>query len=145
MKLRVPLYAKVLGWFFLNLAAIGATSWLLLRDQFRFTALPARTAGAHVEQAAVEIMADILPRPVREWNGILAEHSKRHGVDFRILGDNGHPVAGSRNPLPPEVHSRLFGPPSNERPPRNAGDFPPPPPDGRRPPRGGPGRSAAWR
>ena len=45
MIARVPLYAKILGWFFLNLAAIGAASWLLLRDQFRFSAIPARVAG----------------------------------------------------------------------------------------------------
>ncbi len=104
MKFRVPLYAKILGWFFLNLAAIGIASWLLLRDQFRFTALPARTAGEHVEQAAAQIMTEILPRPKNEWDGILAGYSKRHGVSFRILTDDGRPVAGPREPLPPEVH-----------------------------------------
>jgi two-component system, OmpR family, sensor histidine kinase CpxA len=138
MIARVPLYAKILGWFFLNLAAIGAASWLLLRDQFRFSALPARTAGDHVEQATARILAEALPRPVSEWNAILAAHSQRHGVDFRILAGDGRPVAGARDPLPPEVHSRLFGPPRREPPPpRGNEDFPPPPGE-RRPPRGGP-------
>ena len=137
MKFRVPLYAKIIGWFFLNLAAIGAASWLLLRDQFRFTALPARTAGEHVEQAAAQIMAEIIPRPKNDWDGILAEHSKRHGVSFRIISDDGRPVAGPREPLPPEVHSRLFGGPRPDRPPRND-DGPPPRGGGRRPPRSGP-------
>ena len=137
MKFRVPLYAKIIGWFFLNLAAIGAASWLLLRDQFRFTALPARTAGEHVEQAAAQIMEEIIPRPKNEWDGILAEHSKRHGVGFRIFTADGRPVAGPREPLPPEVHSRLFGGPHSDRPPRND-DRPPPRGGGRRPPRNGP-------
>jgi two-component system, OmpR family, sensor histidine kinase CpxA len=134
---RAPLYAKILGWFFLNLAAIGAASWLLLRDQFRFTALPARVAGDHVEQAAAKILADATPRPLSEWNEVLATHSKLHGVDFRILAGDGRPLAGGRDPLPPEVHSRLFGPPRGEPPPpRWSDDGFPPPPDGRRPPRG---------
>ena len=30
MKARLPLYAKILFWFFLNLTGVAAASWLLL-------------------------------------------------------------------------------------------------------------------
>lgn len=116
MKTRVPLYAKIIGWFFLNLAAIVAASWLLLRDQLRFSALPARAAGGHVDQAAQQIFARIQTLPVHGWDGVLNEFKQKHGVEFRIVSGNGRPVAGSNDPLPPELHGRLFGPPRGGRP-----------------------------
>lgn len=140
MKARVPLYAQILLWFFLNLAAVAGVSWFVLRDQFRFSALPARSAGDRVEKAADQILADLLPRPTGEWENVLAEHSRRHGVEFRIVAANGRSIVGPRNPLPPEVHGRLFGGPRERQGPPGPPDFGPPE-GGRRPPRGegGPG------
>ncbi|MGC3990562.1 MAG: hypothetical protein QM796_12950 [Chthoniobacteraceae bacterium] len=44
MKLRLPLYLKILGWFFLNVALVGAGLLMMGQLQFRF-GLDALIAG----------------------------------------------------------------------------------------------------
>ena len=39
MKPRFPLYAKILGWFFLNLLVLGGAFFVLFRGQFQFESL----------------------------------------------------------------------------------------------------------
>ena len=46
MKLRVPLFARILGWFFLNLALLAVGFALLMRAQFVFDRDFLLTAGA---------------------------------------------------------------------------------------------------
>ena len=137
MKTRFPLYAKILAWFFVNLAVVGIAGWLLLREQFRFSALPARAASANMERAAAEILGDAANVPLRAWDAILSKAGSKYGVDFRLCDSEGRSIAGTRGALPPVVHSRWFYAPRGEPRPRPPFDRPPPdrrdaPPPGRR-------------
>ncbi len=141
MKTRFPLYAKILAWFFVNLAVVGIAGWLLLREQFRFSALPARAASANLERAAAEILGEAANTPLRQWDAILKKAGSKYGVDFRLCDNEGRSIAGTRGALPPVVHSRWFNGPRGEPRPRPPFDRPPPerrdgpPPDRRdRPP-----------
>src|SRR6187549_702686 len=100
MRTRFPLYAKIIVWFFLNLAVLAAAGWLLLREQFRFSAMPARVAGDRVEQVANAILDDALKVSPGEWDPIFKKHSAMHGVEFRIYNGTGRHLAGPRSMLP---------------------------------------------
>ncbi len=136
MTLRLPLLAKIIGWFFLNLLVLGFAGWYLLRDQFAFSMLASRTAGDRVAQIASSIVGDLPPDRLGLWDSILAQHSREHGVEFFLFTNEAEHIAGPPTPLPPEVHSRLIGataPRGEGRPPRAE---PPPPRNGEgRPPR----------
>ena len=126
MKTRFPLYAKILAWFFVNLAVVGIAGWLLLREQFRFSALPARAAAANLERASAEILGETLNVPVRGWDSILTKAANKYGVDFRLCDNEGRSIAGTHGPLPAAVHSRWFNAPRGEPRPRPGFDRPPP-------------------
>jgi two-component system, OmpR family, sensor histidine kinase CpxA len=124
MKTRFPLYAKILVWFFVNLAVIAVAGWLLVREQFRFSALPARAASENLANAAETILTEALEKDIREWDDILTRASKSHGVNFLLYAADGRHIAGPRDPLPPPVRGGWFGPP---RRPRGPGPLPPRP------------------
>src|SRR5689334_486402 len=105
MTLRLPLLAKIIGWFFLNLAVLGLAGWYLLRDQFAFSMLASRTAGDRVAQIATAIAADLPPDRRAQWDTILAQHGRERGVEFFLYTNEAEQLAGPKTPLPPEVHS----------------------------------------
>jgi len=137
MTIRLPLLAKIIGWFFLNLAVLGLAGWYLLRDQFAFSQLASRTAGDRVAQLAMSIAGE-LPASVSQWDALLEQRAKEHNVAFYLYSKDGERLAGPKDPLPPEVHSHLIGSPipqADGRPPRAE----PPPPREDPPPRNGVG------
>jgi two-component system sensor histidine kinase CpxA len=147
MTLRLPLLAKIIGWFFLNLAVLGFAGWYLLRDQFAFSMLASRTAGDRVAQIASSIVGDLPSDRFGQWDSILAQHSRERGVEFYLFTNDAERLAGPSTPLPPEVHSRLIGAtrPRNGdgRPPR--AEPPPPRGDGRGARNDGPPRNSNGR
>lgn len=150
MKIRLPLLAKIIGWFLLNLVVLGVGGWLLLRESLGFSMLASRTAGERVSEVARQLAGELSNAPRGEWNSIVARISAERGVEFHVYTNDAVQMAGTEIQLPPEVHNRVIGatappprrPPRPEegRPPRD-GDGPPPLRDDRRPPRddfGGP-------
>ncbi len=141
MTIRLPLLAKIVGWFLLNLVVLGVAGWLLLRESLGFSMLASRTAGERVSQVAGVIASEMNAAPRAEWDKILAKHEQQRGVNFHVFTNEGTPLAGTLTQLPPEVHSRVAGvtgPPPRRplreddgRPPRDEGR---PPRDGAGPP-----------
>ncbi len=131
MKPRVPLYAKIVLWFFVNLAVLFVVGWLLVRGQFQISGFSARVAGDRVQNKALEIMAELNAAPGEKWDAILAKHAAPFGVQFHLYDNDGRHLAGPRQPLLPEIHNRLVGarPPLRLDDPRGR-----PPRDGRRSP-----------
>lgn len=132
MRPRFPLYAKILAWFFVNLAVVGVAGWLLLREQFRFSALPARAATANLDKVAGEFLFQAIEQDVHEWDAILSRIAAKYRVEFYLFAQDGRHIAGPREPLPPAVHGGWFdGPPKRRRGPgpevRPGFDRPPPP------------------
>ncbi len=131
MKTRIPLYAKIVMWFFVNLAVLFIAGWLLVRGQFQVSGFSARVAGNRVQNKALEIMAELNTAPSEKWDAILAKNAAPFGVKFHLYDNGGRHLAGPKQPLLPEVHNRLVG----ARPPLRMEDQRGRPPrDDRRPP-----------
>ncbi len=131
MKTRIPLYAKIVMWFFVNLAVLFVAGWLLVRGQFQVSGFSARVAGDRVQNKALEIMAELNTVPSEKWDEILKKHAAPFGVRFFLYDNNGRHLAGPTQPLIPEIHNRLVG----ARPPlRMDNQRARPPFEGRRPP-----------
>jgi two-component system sensor histidine kinase CpxA len=161
--MRLPLYSKILLWFFLNLLIVGGAICALFIFQFRTgpEVLLGGRAGERLKLLAEVIMDEINHPPSRPWNEAyatetLARFSRIYHVQFLLYRNAGGQAAGKPTTLPPTVAERTFPPGALRRagrPPRDGfgagpegeGPFDGPPdggPEFRGPPRGGrdPGR-----
>ena len=109
MRLRFPLYAKILLWFFLNLVVLGAAFLLLVRAQFHYGMdwLLAAGAGERIQAISDLIVSEVNDRPRSEWNAVLKRFDDAYQIQFLIYSAVGDQLAGASNPLPPEVRKRL--------------------------------------
>ena len=146
MRLRFPLYGKVMFWFFVNLALVAALAFGFARMQFRFGMewLLAGPATQRLEDLAERVAADLREKPAARWGEVLERHrAGRDGdVTFAIFRNDAKQVAGPAIVPPAPVAEKLRdrrGPP-NQRPRPGAGDAggekreqgsPPPPPPAR--------------
>ncbi|MEI6357896.1 MAG: hypothetical protein WCP53_12480, partial [Verrucomicrobiota bacterium] len=69
---RLPLFARILGWSFLNLALLVAVFWVLLRSEFRLEPLIAGVAGERAQRTADALLAELRERPSADWDAVLA-------------------------------------------------------------------------
>lgn len=120
MNLRLPLYARFLGWFLLNLLLLAAVFGALVRTEFRFDVLMSSLAGERVQQVANVIFGELRTRPRDQWNDTLARFEEAYGVQFALLDDRYERLAGSSFELPESLRERLRsgpGPRPGDRPP----------------------------
>lgn len=110
---RFPLLARILIWFFLNLAMLGAVGFLLLRSEFRLEALMAGRGGERMQRLADALMAELRFRPPTEWNDLLRRFGDAYGIRLLLFAQPDEQIAGEPTVLPPEVRARLprRGPP----------------------------------
>ena len=143
MRLRFPLYGKVMFWFFVNLALVAALAYGFVRMQFRVGLewLLSGQATQRIEAMSGLIAADLRERPSKRWNEVMDRYRAANGVTFAIFRNDARQVAGPTLNPPAAVLDKLRdrrGPPPRNPPPRN-----PPREDGpaerRNPPGGSPG------
>lgn len=113
MPARFPLLARILVWFFLNLALLAGVLFFLLRTEFRVEALVGGRGGERVQQMADALLGELRVRPRAEWDDILRRFGDSYGIRLALFAQPDEPVAGERMILPPEVGQRLprRGPP----------------------------------
>lgn len=149
--MRLPLYAKILLWFFLNLLVLAVAALMALSFQFRLgpELLVTGAAGQRVQALGAVIRDELGSSPRPEWDRILRRFGSGYNVHFALFRNDGSQVAGDNVTAPRQVLQRISegrglprrGPPGREDgPPRGNPGFPPPPgPEGRdRPPGGNP-------
>jgi two-component system sensor histidine kinase CpxA len=146
--MRLPLYSKILLWFFLNLLVVGGAIYALIIFQFRAgpEVLLGGRAGERLKSLGEIIMDEINHPPSRSWNEneateTLARFSRAYHVQFLIYRNAGGQAAGESTTLPPPVADKTFVPGAlrrEGRPPRDGFlDGPPEDaPEFRGPPRG---------
>ena len=121
MNLRFPLSAKILLWFFLNLALLGAAFYLFFRVQFNMglDALLAGQAGERVDALSNIVCDELQAAAVEERTEVLQYFGTSYGLRLMLVRPDGGLIAGEALAVPPEVRARLtaFGPPPL-RPPR---------------------------
>lgn len=139
MRVRFPLSAKILSWFFLNLALLAVVALLVGQQRMRFglDSLVAGPAGDRVRALGVLVIHELEIAPREQWNAILERFGREHRVDLFLFAERGTEIAGATIALPEKVMTRLREsarpdrrPPPGEGPPENR---PPPPPPARGP------------
>lgn len=113
-RVRLPLYGKILVWFFLNLVIVAAVVALLFNAQFNFNLDWFFFTGARDRMEAVRdlIVGELDTTPPDQWPGVLKRYSVAHRVRFGLFDDDANPLVGDTADLPEEVRQRIF-----ERPP----------------------------
>jgi two-component system, OmpR family, sensor histidine kinase CpxA len=118
MRIRFPLYAKILLWFFLNLAALGIAFYVFFQTQVKLglNSLMMGRAGDRIQAVSEIIAGELNKSPGRaEADGILKRFSESYHVRFYLFQNNGRQVAGEPVELPRPVANVLAeqrGPPS---------------------------------
>jgi len=121
MKIKFPLYAKILFWFFLNVVFLGAVFLIVARVQFKFglDSLVNGPAGENIQKVTQSLRTSLRNRPRSDWNEVLKEFSDIYKVRFFLFRNDGGQIAGDEVNLPPEVRARIpnrrgMGPPPGE-------------------------------
>ena len=106
-NLKLPLSAKILGWFFLNLVLLGVVAWVLLRSELRPDALISILAGERSTRFAETVMRELQTTERREWNSVLDRFSEINGVAIVLIRDDGGLVAGPLMEIPKAIQDRV--------------------------------------
>jgi len=136
MRFRSSLFAKILFWFFVNLAVLGAVLLVFFNLQFRFAPdSPLFTAFGHRLDYVAGLIADeVRSSEPAERDAILERYSSTYQVEFQLFTGVGERLAGPERSLPAEVARHIAEMP---QPPRRMG--PRPGPAEGPPPAGAPG------
>ncbi len=129
MRVRLPLYGKILAWFFLNLVVVAAVFVVLFNAQFRFDLDWFFASGARERIEAVRdlILGELAITAPDDWNAVMRRYGQAHHVRFALFDDDAKPFLGDVTTLPAEVSERILTRPMFTRP-RKAGEPPPPTP-----------------
>jgi two-component system sensor histidine kinase CpxA len=130
MPRRFPLSAKIVLWFFLNLALLAALFYGIVRAQFRFGPdwLLSSSANDRIDALSGIIVSELEQESPSQWSATLKRFDTGYHdqVRFLFFGPEGRQLAGDTVPLPVEIRRRLSdhrGPP--RRPGRPASRPPP--------------------
>lgn len=109
MKLRLSLFAKIMLWFFLNLAVIGGVLFALFNLQFRLEPNSSLLGGAgdRIENIARGITDDIREQTPEEREAILQRFSELYRLEFSLFTNDGEKLNGRESVLPTEVLQRI--------------------------------------
>lgn len=139
MKAARSLFAKILGWLFLNLLLLAAALAVFFAVQLKMNLHEffGHQGADRLRAAGMLIVHDLEQTPPDEWPEALERHGKIHGVDFLLLLREGLVFSPKKEPVPDEVLVKAkeallrHGPPNNGA--DCAGGGPKPPAWGRKP------------
>ncbi|MDX1951686.1 MAG: HAMP domain-containing sensor histidine kinase [Verrucomicrobiota bacterium] len=108
----IPLFSKIIAWFFLNLLLLAVIAIVLLASQFPrgMELLLAGPTGARLQATAEMIARDVRSSPRSEWDAQLSRYSESYGVDFFLFRFDGIQMAGPQITLPAELVTRFRKP-----------------------------------
>ena len=110
MRLSIPIYGRILGWFFLNLAVLGTIFYLFARVELRLglDSLLLGAAGDRI-QAVGNIIAQELSEGGRpQWDAILRKFTEAYGIEFTLFLNDASQLAGSETVLPAAVRQKIL-------------------------------------
>ncbi len=109
MRLRLPLFAKILAWLFLNLAVLGLVFFAVFQFQLPLglDSLLAGRAGERLRAASEVIVAELKTRPIEEWTDALKHHERAYNVQLFLFRNDGVQAAGEPVDMPKEVAEKV--------------------------------------
>lgn len=110
---RLPLPAKILLWFFLNVVLLAAVCVILFNAQFHFNLdwLLAGGARVNVDKLRDSVVYELENTAPDDWGGVLEHQSAVNKVRLSLYDEEGNHLFGPVTDLPQEVASRLVPPP----------------------------------
>ena len=110
---RLPLSAKILFWFFLNVALLVAVFLLLFNAQFHFDLnwLLASNARQRIESMRDVITDSLNNTDPDDWDSVIEHYGTVYHVRLSLFDEDGNHLIGAVNEVPDEVHARLLPPP----------------------------------
>ncbi len=128
--MRLPLYARILLCFLLNVAVIGLALGLVMRSQLRegLDTFMGSLVSAKLQAAGERMFQRISPLPRGEWEDAVREVETAYGVTSALMSSPETTLAGTRLELPQPVKKEISMHQARRRP---AAQPPPPPPRAR--------------
>lgn len=130
-RIKLPLYAKILLWFLVNLVVLALLGAGFMRAQFKLGLdwMLAGEPGDRIAALGDRITQEFSRLPESGWNARLRAYETTHGVTFALFNTRGMPVFGEAVIPPPEVMRKLI----DRRPPGEGQQRRPPGPVNKRP------------
>ncbi|MEM7145124.1 MAG: hypothetical protein AAF591_08290, partial [Verrucomicrobiota bacterium] len=105
MKVTMPLYVKILLWFFLNLVVLAVAFGVFLAVQWRMG--PDTLLSGRVGERLVAV-GDLVGYDLREAGQlgvgeVLEQYKKAYGVNFYLFREDGRPMGNRSMEFPKEV------------------------------------------
>ncbi len=157
-KASLPLFFRLLFWFFLNVVLLLAALWLTLRIEFgpQYPGLLPNPSHAQAQAMAEVLIGDLAKTPRERWGDVLFRLGAAYHMEFALFDPGANEMAGPPMEPPAETRSLILmtshavppgAPPSPEQsapisesalssgapptdPPPPGDDFRPPPPAG---------------
>ncbi len=127
MRLKLPLYSKILLWFLVNLGVVATIGLFYARVTFQpgLDWLLNGPPGSRIELLAVHLTNKLIASPQSDWDRVLKNYHAENGVTFTLFTSDGRQVFGESVKVPDEVRKRLIDkrqPETRLRPPRREMD-----------------------
>ncbi|MBL8190602.1 MAG: HAMP domain-containing histidine kinase [Acidobacteria bacterium] len=118
MKLKLSLFAKIMLWFFLNLAIIGGVLFVLFNLQFQLdpNSPLSGASGDRIENIARAITEEMRDQSQPEREATLQRYSELYRLEFSLYTSEGEKVAGRAPLAPPPVIEMIRRRPPEIRP-----------------------------
>ena len=113
MKLRFPLFSKIMLWFFLNLLLLGVILFLIFN--FRFESPSFFRSSSRIEAVTRQFESEISDKTGAEYDPILQKYSEQYGIEFLLFDYTGRQLAGKATTLPKEVFDEVTRPERGRR------------------------------
>jgi len=116
---RIPLPAKILLWFFLNVVLLAAVFVFLFNFQFHFDLnwFLTGSAAQRIESMRHAVTDALNGADPDDWDTVLERYSTDYHVRLTLFDEDGNRLVGTLDDLPQEVHARMTQPPPPPRPP----------------------------
>lgn len=114
MTVRLPIFGKIVLWFFVNIALLALAGWIVLRVQLKpgVSSFLGGYVGQRVEPVARRLIADLEAAPKEQWDAIVGRAAAAHGVQIVLMDIHHQRLAGPEMDVVETVRQRMpKGPP----------------------------------
>ena len=107
--IRFPLSAKILLWFFVNLAFLGVAGLIFVRAQFRLglDSLLAGPANERLQAMAEVVVVQLNDRAPAKWPAVLRSSADAYHVQVALYRNDGQRLVGEIAEPPAEVIGKI--------------------------------------
>ncbi|MDB6171183.1 MAG: molecular chaperone Hsp90 [Chthoniobacteraceae bacterium] len=112
-RLRLPVSAKIVVWFFLNLLLLALVALVIVRVHFKLglDSLLTGRAGERLQSLSEVVVADLREHSHADWPAQLERFGAAYQVQLAVFSSDGKQVAGKSAVPPPRVIEKITHPP----------------------------------